>query len=54
MRRDRGKQAPGMHRTDTIDLEIVISGTVSMELNSGDLVELKAGDPFIQNGTNHQ
>jgi mannose-6-phosphate isomerase-like protein (cupin superfamily) len=47
-------EPPGMHRTDSIDLGVVVSGTVSMELDDGDLVELKAGDTFIQNGTNHK
>ncbi|WBX83764.1 cupin domain-containing protein [Sphingosinicella microcystinivorans] len=45
--------APGMHRTDTVDLGMVVSGTLILELDSGEMIELHAGDSFIQNGANH-
>jgi len=44
---------PGMHTTDTIDYEYVISGEVWLELDDGEEVCLKAGDTVVQNGTRH-
>jgi Cupin domain len=44
---------PGMHTTDTIDFDIVISGEVWLELDDGAEVQLRAGDSVIQNGTRH-
>jgi len=45
--------APGMHTTDTIDFEYVISGSITLELDDGAEVLLKAGDTVVQNGTRH-
>jgi quercetin dioxygenase-like cupin family protein len=45
--------APGMHTTDTIDYEYVVSGEIVLELDDGVEVELKAGDTVVQNGTRH-
>ncbi len=45
--------APGMHTTDTIDFEYVISGRVVLELDDGVTVELGPGDTVVQNGTRH-
>lgn len=44
---------PGMHTTDTIDFEYVISGEVYLELDDGAKVHLRAGDTVVQNGTRH-
>ena len=44
---------PGMHTTDTIDFDYVISGEVSLELDDGNEVFLRAGDTIVQNGTRH-
>ena len=44
---------PGMHTTDTIDFEYVISGEVWLELDDGATVHLRAGDTVVQNGTRH-
>ena len=44
---------PGMHTTDTVDFDVVISGEVFLELDDGAEVHLKAGDCVIQNGTRH-
>lgn len=41
-----------MHRTDTIDYAIVLSGEIEMRLDTSS-VTLKAGDVVIQRGTNH-
>jgi mannose-6-phosphate isomerase-like protein (cupin superfamily) len=44
---------PGMHTTDSIDFEYVISGEVWLELDDGEEVHLKPGDTVVQNGTRH-
>jgi len=44
---------PGMHTTDTVDFEYVISGEVWLELDDGEEVHLRAGDTVVQNGTRH-
>ncbi|MTD53680.1 cupin domain-containing protein [Amycolatopsis pithecellobii] len=43
---------PAMHRTDTVDFGIVISGSITLLLDEED-VTLTAGDIVIQRGTNH-
>jgi mannose-6-phosphate isomerase-like protein (cupin superfamily) len=45
---------PGMHTTDTVDFEVVLSGEVICELDDGAEVTLKQGDTFVQNGTRHR
>ena len=45
---------PGMHTTDTIDFEYIISGEVWLELDDGAAVHLRAGDTVVQNGTRHR
>ena len=43
-----------VHRTDSIDYAVVISGEIDMELEPGaELVHLKAGDVLVQRGTIH-
>ena len=41
-----------MHRTETIDYAIVLSGEITMLLDD-DEVHLKSGDVLVQCGTNH-
>lgn len=41
------------HRTDSIDYLVVLSGAVTMELDDGQSVDLKAGDLLVQRGTFH-
>lgn len=41
-----------MHRTETIDYVIVISGEIDMEMDAS-TIKLKAGDVMVQRGTNH-
>jgi uncharacterized cupin superfamily protein len=41
-----------MHRTETIDYAIVLSGEITMVLDDADVL-LKAGDVVVQCGTNH-
>jgi mannose-6-phosphate isomerase-like protein (cupin superfamily) len=45
---------PGMHTTDTVDFDYVVSGEVLMELDDGATVHLRAGDCVVQNGTRHR
>jgi mannose-6-phosphate isomerase-like protein (cupin superfamily) len=44
---------PGMHTTDTMDYDIVLSGEITLELDDGAVVHLKQGDCVVQNGTRH-
>ena len=44
---------PGMHTTDTVDFDVVVSGEVYLELDDGAEILLNAGDCVIQNGTRH-
>jgi quercetin dioxygenase-like cupin family protein len=43
----------GMHRSDTIDLGIVVSGEVWMELDDGAETLLRTGDCLVEHGTIH-
>jgi len=45
---------PGMHTTDTIDFEVVLSGEVVLELDDGAEKVLVPGDTVVQNGTRHR
>lgn len=45
---------PGMHTTDTVDMEIMLSGEVVLELDNGVERTLHTGDVNIQNGTRHR
>jgi quercetin dioxygenase-like cupin family protein len=42
-----------VHRTDSIDYIVVMSGEIDMELDEGESVHLKAGDVMVQRGTVH-
>jgi mannose-6-phosphate isomerase-like protein (cupin superfamily) len=45
---------PGMHTTDTIDFEYILSGEIALELDDGAEVVLHPGDTVVQNGTRHR
>ena len=45
---------PGMHRSATLDYDIVIEGQVGLELDNGVEVTLAPGDVVVQNGTRHR
>jgi hypothetical protein len=45
---------PGMHTTDTIDFEIIMSGEVVLELDDGVEKTFRPGDTIVQNGTRHR
>ena len=44
--------APRVHRTDSVDYAVVMSGEIDMELDDS-VVHLKAGDVLVQRGTIH-
>jgi quercetin dioxygenase-like cupin family protein len=44
--------SPRVHRTDSIDYAVVMSGEIDMELDET-VVHLKAGDVLVQRGTIH-
>jgi mannose-6-phosphate isomerase-like protein (cupin superfamily) len=44
--------SPRVHRTDSIDYLVVLSGEIDMELDEA-VVHLKAGDVLVQRGTVH-
>ena len=48
----KGGRHPLMHRTETIDYAIILSGEITMILDNQDVL-LKAGDIVVQCGTNH-
>lgn len=61
---DLRKQAPGigdagdphdpaMHVTPTLDYGIVLSGEVTLEMDSGESVLMRCGDCIVQQGTKH-
>jgi quercetin dioxygenase-like cupin family protein len=45
---------PGMHTTDTLDFEVILSGEVVLELDDGQERRLGPGDVVVQNGTRHR
>ena len=49
--------APGapkfMHRTETLDYALLLSGECDLELDSGEVVHMKPGDLCVQRGTMH-
>ncbi|HKP44432.1 cupin domain-containing protein [Mycobacterium sp.] len=45
---------PGMHTTATIDFEVVLEGTIILELDDGAELTLHPGDTVVQNGTRHR
>jgi hypothetical protein len=45
---------PGMHRTATLDYDIVLEGVIGLELDDGFEVMLGRGDVVVQNGTRHR
>ena len=49
--------APGapkfMHRTETVDYALLLSGECDLELDSSEIVHMKPGDIVVQRGTMH-
>jgi len=42
----------GMHKTETVDYAIILSGEITAVMDEGETV-MKAGDILVQRGTNH-
>ena len=47
-----GARHPGMHRTESIDYAVIMSGEIDMNLDGGS-AHLKQGDVLVQRGTIH-
>jgi mannose-6-phosphate isomerase-like protein (cupin superfamily) len=45
---------PGMHRTDTTDFGVLLSGHIAVEVDDGAELLLSPGDVVVQNGTRHR
>ena len=43
----------GMHTTRTLDYAILQDGEISLELDDGEIVDLRAGDIVVQQGVRH-
>ncbi len=54
IRKHMSGDEPGMHTSDTVDLEFVIAGEVCCELDDGLVVALQTGDHIVMNGTRHR
>jgi uncharacterized cupin superfamily protein len=48
----RAPTHPFMHRTQSVDYAVIMSGEIEMLLDDSQ-VHLKAGDVVVQQGTNH-
>jgi hypothetical protein len=46
--------AAGFHASQSVDVIVMISGRIWLELDDGVEIELNAGDVLIQNGTRHK
>jgi len=44
---------PRVHRTDSLDYAVIMSGEIDMELETGSITHLTAGDVVVQRGTVH-
>ena len=44
---------PRAHRTDSLDYAVIMSGEIDMELETGAITHLTAGDVVVQRGTVH-
>ncbi|HIE87364.1 MAG: cupin domain-containing protein [bacterium] len=42
-----------MHTTDSVDYGVILSGRIKLELDDENIVNLEAGEVFVQNGTRH-
>ena len=43
-----------MHRTATLDYDVVLEGTIGLQVDDGVEVTLHPGDVVVQNGTRHR
>jgi hypothetical protein len=52
LRIEAGEQEHGLHRTDTIDFDLVVAGEVDLLLDDGD-INLQPGDSVVLPGVTH-
>jgi hypothetical protein len=45
---------PGFHTSDTVDVDLVLTSEIVLELDDGAEVTLSPGDCVVQNGTRHR
>jgi quercetin dioxygenase-like cupin family protein len=45
---------PGMHTTNSVDVDIVLAGEIVLELDDGVEAVMRTGDMVVQNGTRHR
>jgi len=45
--------SPGMHRSDSLDYDVVLEGEITLELDDGKEVVLKKNDVVVQHGNRH-
>ena len=43
----------GMHKTDSVDYDVVISGKIDVHLDGGEMRTLRQGDMIVMAGANH-
>jgi mannose-6-phosphate isomerase-like protein (cupin superfamily) len=46
--------AAGVHWTESVDCEVMLSGELILELDDGHETVVRAGDTIVQNGTRHR
>jgi mannose-6-phosphate isomerase-like protein (cupin superfamily) len=49
-----GGDAPGFHRTDSVDVHTLLEGSLVLELDDGTEVNLEPGDTVVVNGNRHR
>lgn len=48
------ESAPGFHRTDSVDVHVLLEGSLVLELDGGVEIELNVGDTVVVNGNKHR
>lgn len=48
------EEMPGFHRTDSVDVHVLLEGSLVLELEDGTEIGLGAGDTVVVNGTRHR
>lgn len=46
--------SPGFHRTDSVDVHVLLEGSLVLELDDGVEIDLNAGDTVVVNGNKHR
>lgn len=46
--------ATGFHKTPSVDIEVMLAGEITLELDDGATTVLRTGDVVVQNGTRHR